>query len=73
MAGIIQGDQLEIFHVLRPGIRMGGRVTEAYQLHSLAVVDEGEGWSKLHEVLNSLYQVSVYVHMPTGQGSVNNM
>ena len=61
MAGLIQGDQLEIFHVLRPGVRVGGRVSEAYQLHSLAVVDEGEGRSKVQEVLDDLYQVCMFL------------
>ena len=58
MAGLILGDQLEIFHVLRPSVRVSGIVTRAHQLDCTAkVLDERHGKAKLNEVLNEIYQV----------------
>ena len=57
MAGLIRGDELEIFHILRPEVRVKGRITKAYQLSSIAEVDEKDV-QKFHQVLHNIYEVS---------------
>ena len=62
MAGLIRGDELEIFHILRPEVRVKGRITKAYQLSSIAEVDEKD-IQKFHQVLHNIYEVSK-AHIP---------
>ena len=57
MAGLIGGDELEIFHVLRPEVRVSGRVAKAYQLSSIAEVTEKDR-ERFHQVLGDIYEVS---------------
>ena len=57
MAGLIRGDELEIFHILRPEARVSGRVTKAYQLSSIAEVAEKD-CERFHQVRGDLYEVS---------------
>jgi len=55
MAGLIRGDELEIFHILRPEARVSGRVTKAYQLSSIAEVAEKDR-ERFHQVLGDIYE-----------------
>ena len=56
MSGLIRNDQVEVYHILRPSVRAGGRVVSANQLDcTVEVVAEKK---KLAETLDAIYQVS---------------
>ena len=56
MAKISFGDELELFHILRPGIRVRGKVCQSHPLNSMVEI-VGEGRLKLSEVVMDIYQV----------------
>ena len=60
MAGLIQGDLIEIYHVLRPGVCVCGRVSESFHLHSVAKIDDSD-WPRLLHSLTELYKVNIHV------------
>lgn len=54
MSGLIRNDQVEVYHLLRPSVRAGGRVISASQLDcTVEVVEEKK---KLAETLDAIYQ-----------------
>ena len=56
MSGLIRNDQVEVYHILRPSVRAGGRVVSANQLDcTVEVIDEKK---KFAETLDAIYQVS---------------
>ena len=59
MSGLILNDQVEVFHILRPSARAGGRVARANQLDCVVEVTEGKERDKLKEAIDAIYQVSV--------------
>lgn len=56
MSGLIRNDQVEVYHILRPSVRTGGRVVNANQLDCTVEVVEGK--KKLAETLDAIYQVN---------------
>ena len=63
IAGVEYGDELEIFHVLRPGVRVKGRVTESYPINCSVEVPTEEDRKKLIETLLDIYQVGCFVEL----------
>ena len=55
--GLIRGDELEVFHILCPEVRVGGRVAKAYPLSAIAEVKE-EDRERFGKHLARIYEVS---------------
>ncbi len=59
LVDLYQGDQIDVFHVLRPGIRVRGVVKESYPISCSVMIKLDEERKKLQNVLAEVYKASL--------------
>ena len=63
--GLIGDDELEVFHILYPEVKVTGRVTRAHPLSSVAEIKE-EGRETFGRLLASIETVRDFVYYSRG-------
>ncbi len=61
MAGVIYGDVLEVFHVLRPGFKVRATVSQSQPLNAIIEIKDEETLRKFKDTVKELYQVVMVV------------
>lgn len=57
MAGISYGDEMEVFHLLRPGVRVRATVMQSQPLSCQLEIKNEEAKKKLARAVTDIYQV----------------
>ena len=62
---MILGDEMELFHLLRPNVRVKGKVSQSQPLNCVVDIERDEERERLSRVLKDIYQVNI---VPCPQG-----
>ena len=57
MSGIIFGDILEVFHLLRPGFKVQATVSQSQPLNCEVIIKDKEILKKFREEVEEIYEV----------------